>query len=284
MTHRTLSAIIWAPAAFALALAAAPARAQQPAPSSAPSLTEHEKADDALLTVPGAGAAEGARLVEKALAAVGGATAIDGVRTLAIVSRSKRQTNAGEIEVEANVQIGFPDRYRQDVALNGGNLGTLVGPKGAFLVTGAGALPLPAGERALLEASRDRNLVALLQRAHKEKPACVGFEDLGAVHVHLVRVGGDTGTLLEIDPETGIVHRMTYDSTAAAANGRIRVTYSDYRAAGPIKYPFHSTGTLDDKPLFTNEVKSVKVNVELAAGLFEPPAEKAAAKVPGSGK
>lgn len=73
-----------------------------------------------------------------------------------------------------------------------------------------------------------------MQQARKDRNTpWVGFNNVGPAYVHLVRVGGEPGTLVGIDPHTGIVHQICYQSFAAGVVGRVNVTYSDFRPAGP---------------------------------------------------
>lgn len=233
----------------------------------------------------------GAALIDKAVRAMGGAAAVDKVKSLEIRARGTRRLPGGsDIEVQTTTRIVFPDRYRQDTTLPGGTVSTILGPLGAFLtIETAGALPLPDEETATLKRTVRRNLVALLQ-ARKEpsfSPAATlsGKEQGDSVGVN---VGGETLTL-KLDPKTGHIREADFiGSSGAGAQGRIVVNYSDYRPVDGLMYPFALSGTFDGQPSFDSKLDSVTVNPTLADALFmpppppspEPPAEPGAAGAP----
>src|SRR5207247_4955272 len=129
---------------------------------------------------------------------------------------------------------------------------TVLSPSAAFLVAGEGSLPLPDAERQTLQKLVQRNVLAVL-RARAEPgftAALAGTDRVNGTAVQLVDVTrpGDALTLA-IDPVTGQVLQSRFEGIGGLApRGLLVVTYSDYRKAGPITYPFSAVATLAGRP------------------------------------
>jgi hypothetical protein len=236
------------------------------------------EADDALA---GKRPVDATTLLDHAVQAMGGA-AVDAVRTVEIKSSSTRTTPMGEIEVATVVQLALPGRMRQEVALPFGVVTTVLNARGAFVLSGKEVVALPEAEQASLRSTADRNLIALLQarRGASPAPRFAGFAHAGGAYDNLVSVGADLGTtLIGIDPRTGEVRLVSYN--APALGGKVEITYSDYRPAGGVRYPFAAVGTVEGRPLFTSRVEGFVANPSLAESLFDAPVP-AASPSPGA--
>jgi hypothetical protein len=255
-------------AALVLAVASA-AAAQSPAPAASAPPPFTRTAPDA---------AKGAALLEKAVAAHGGAAALDAVKSLEMRGSSTRILPGQEpIEMPSVTQLVIPDRYRHELTTKAGTISTLLNRDGAFVVLGAGALPLPPAEAAALRATSRRNLVALLRGRKDLRPAHVGSGRAGAVALEMVEVevGGDK-TVLGIDPQTGLVHQAIYSMPMGTGTTQVVATFADFRPlSNGVKYAFRSEGTVDGKPAFASRLESVVVNGAIEDRLFVAPPEPA---------
>ena len=261
-----------AAAAQSPAPAASPAAAATPAPAASAPPPFTRTAPDA---------ARGAALLYKAVAAHGGAAAIDSVQRLEFRGTSTRiLPGQAPVEMPSVTQLVFPDLYRHELTTKGGVIATLLNREGAFVVLGGGALPLPPAEATALRATSRRNLVSLLRnrKAKDVRVARVGSGRAGDVALEMVEIeaAGDK-TVLGIDPATGTVHQAIYSMPMGQAVAQVVARYSDFRPlSNGIKYAFKSEGTVDGNPAFASRLDSVAVNPTLDEKIFQappPPAE-----------
>jgi hypothetical protein len=218
----------------------------------------------------------GAALIAKAVTAMGGAAAVDRVKSLEMKATGKRLLpNGTELAVTTRTRMVFFDRYRQDTTLPGGTMAAILSPGAAFVVMGEAALPLPEEERDNMKRNVRRNIVALLQ-ARRDKgygAAATGTATVNGIPAELVKIdlAGDPATLA-IDPKTGRILELTYKGSGPAQTiGTFVMAYGDHRKVDGLNYPFSVTGTFDGKPAFSAKVESLTINPKLEDAVFTPP-------------
>jgi hypothetical protein len=263
----------------AIALCAASAAAQSPAPSAAPA----SPAPAAPAAAPPAytpappDAKRGKELLDAAVAAHGGAAAIDSVQRVEIRGTSGR-TLPGQpaVEMPSLTQFVIPDQYRHQLTTQAGPIATLLNKDGAFVILASGALPLPPAEAAALRSTTRRSLFVLLRSrtAPDFRAARVGTGRAGDTALEMVEVefSGDK-TVIGIDPATGLVRQAIYTMPMGQAAAQVVATFSDYRPlANGFKYPFNSVGLANGQPAFSTKIETVTVNGALDPALFVAPA------------
>lgn len=206
-------------------------------------------------------------MVDRVVAAMGGAEALNAVRGLSVSGAMRRPLPGGESSAKVATTVKFPNMYRQELTLPPGKVTTLIGPKGGWILTGNEApLPLPEERRLEIENIILRNPVALFKTRGSEL-----FTASATNNVLEIRVGSKLSTLV-LD-ERGLVDRITYELPGPAGTQRPKVTvyYTDYRPAGGILYPFESRAESAGAVMYRLKLDSVKVNESLADSLFVPP-------------
>jgi hypothetical protein len=272
-TMRTAFAVLAVAGGAALASAQSPAPAAAPAaPAASPAATPAPPPYTPAAPDP----KRGAELIAKAVAAHGGAAAIDGIERAEFRGTSGR-TLPGQppLEMASLTHLVLPDLYRHQLTTQAGPISTVINKDGAFVILGSGALPLPPAEAAALRSTSRRNLIALLRgRSAKDfRASRVGTGKAGDTAVEMVEVeyGGDR-TVLGIDPASGLVRQSIYSMPIGGSVQQVVATLSDYRPlSNGVKYPFSSVGTVDGKPAFTTKVESVTVNGTIDPSLFVVP-------------
>lgn len=218
----------------------------------------------------------GAALLKKAVAAHGGAAAIDAVRRLEIKGASGRMMPGQDaIEMASHTHMVVPGLYRHELVTQAGRIATLLNRDGAFVILSGGALPLPDAEAAALRATANRNLLALLRTrdAGAAPVNRVGTGQMPDGEVEMVEIDmSGQKTVLAIDSKTGLVRQAMYTMPMAGGESLVVATYSDYRPLeNGAKYPFKSVGTVDGKPVFTSRLDTVVVNGAIDDALFAAP-------------
>lgn len=259
------------------------AAAQPPAPPASPAAPAAPQAAASPIPVPppytpsSPDPRRGAELLGKAVAAHGGAAAIDVIQRLELRGFSGRILPGQDpIEMRSHTQMVIPGLYRNELVTQAGPIATLLNREGAFVLLSGGALPLPDAEAAALRATANRNLMVLLRtRDPKElRVARVGSARLPDGEVEMVEFEmSGPKTVLAIDAKTGLVRQAIYTMPMAGAAAEVVATYADYRPlSNGVKYPFKSQGTVDGKPVFTSRLETVVVNGAIDESLFALPA------------
>ena len=216
-----------------------------------------------------------AQLIAKAVEGLGGAQAVDSVRSIDETASVVAKTPGGEVELKIRLLVAFPDRMLQEIELPQGVVSTVVTADEAFMRGPGGARPLPDSMRTELKKEIDRNLFSLLQNrgAADLSASAVGSDQVGGLKVELVRIdrAGDTVTL-GIDPESGRVLSMAYrgnDLTGARVD--TVMTFSDFRKIDGLIMPFASSATFNGEPALSAKTEKLSFNVEVDAARFTKP-------------
>src|SRR5690606_37651512 len=108
--------------------------------------------------------AAGRALVEKAVAGMGGAAALDGVRAYREVASVAVTSPQGEMALDATATIALPDRVRQDMTTPMGRISMVIaGDTAAAIMPDGAARSLPAPQRDQIRQQVRQSPVVLLQ-------------------------------------------------------------------------------------------------------------------------
>ncbi len=222
------------------------------------------------------GAARGAELVARAVDAMGGAAAIDGLGALAMTMTTERITPQGPIEVPMRTLIGFPDRVRQEMTTPFGAIVTAAGPGGGWVSSPQGVMDLPAAQLEELRRSLLRSPLTLLRlRAEPGfEAAAIGAGEVGGTPVERVQVRyGEVVSVLGIDPASGRVLSLAYrGGGAGGAPADVEQRYSDFRPAGALTLPYAVERLAGGEALGSGRIQEIELDPELADADFARPA------------
>ncbi len=213
-------------------------------------------------------AERGRALIGKAVAAHGGARAIDGVATYVEHASTDANEAARQPSLPFTWSAKFPAHFRDSTEYAGyGAYGNMVTPAGAFnhspgKLSANGPLTSAHVRRGFL-----RHPLALLRSRNSG--------DFRVWSISTARAGVFfDGMLLDVDfdPATGRIAAIGYTGRAGGARvGRIVHRYADYREAGGLQVAHRVVTELDGKPSAARSltVARVAVDGELAAALFD---------------
>ncbi len=213
---------------------------------------------------------KGNALIQKAVDAMGGARAVDAVRSLDLHGKAKRVFPSGEeVSFAMRTSILFPGRFRQEVELPMVRLVTVLGPDGAYTDMGDGPVLLPEAQRMEFDQSYRRNLLAILRSrtAPDFRAVAKGSSDAGD-DVE-VQSSGIVVTLT-IDRASGRILRLRFTSVLGTASKENVTEYSDWRKTSALTYPFAASTLTDGKPANGVVLDSVGVDSPLDPELFQP--------------
>lgn len=221
------------------------------------------------------GAEQARALLDRAVAAIGGAEALARATTLRVVGVASQETPQGPMEIAlAQTQV-FPDRVRQEVTLPFGTMSMVVTGESGFAVTPQGVVDLPPSQLAAVRQQADRNPVALL-RARNDPgftATAIGAAEVDGAPVERLQidVGGQV-TVVSIDPESGLIRQIAYQGTGPTGGpAAIVETWSDWRPVAGLQYPFVIVGSVDGQEMQRVTFEEVVVGAEVDPAEFERP-------------
>jgi YHS domain-containing protein len=230
---------------------------------------------------------QGQALIDKAVAAMGGATKIDGLASYREQSAAPQTRGpSGEIEVKVNTDllIVIPDRIRMEqsmpdfrdrsvtmrqtlVMLPGEEFG--LGPRGVFNI-----------QKSFRDAEEKRIMrqpLFLLRARQQQGFKAVALEKgkIGEAEIERVVVSWEGANYaLGIDPATGRILSLSYKRRGRQGTiGEFVQTFSDFRAVDGLTLPFKVTATFDGQPWKdqSSTIETIVVNGAIDPALFEKP-------------
>ncbi len=233
---------------------------------------------------------KGQTLIEKAVAAVGGADKLDGLTSYhekSVTLQTRGQNGDIEAKVASDLIIVFPDRIRfaqvmpdyrdpstmmeQTVVLLPGDEFGFGAPRGLF--------PIRKSVRDSVENQIWRHPLHFL-RARKSqgfRAAALGADKIGAASLERVAVEFKGASyMLGIDSATGRILSLTFRRRGQqGAFGELVQTFSDFRAVDGLMLPFKITATFDGRPWKdqSSTVEAITLNGAIDQKLFERPKE-----------
>jgi hypothetical protein len=234
----------------------------------------NDEKDDIITQAPGE--PSGAQVIDKFIAAIGGAQRLAGLTSFIATGTSLGYEGLGgggtfqifaKAPDERTTTITFkdhPERGDSTRAYNG-TTGWVKQPRAA----------VPEYEYSGSELDGVR-MDALMSFPGRLKQDLTGMRtnttDLGDLDVQLVQGSGPNGLLVTLyfDKKTNLLIRMVRFSKSPAGRVPTQIDYSDYRDVNGIKFPFKYTFSwLDGRDSF--EIKDVKTNVAIDPAIFGRP-------------
>jgi hypothetical protein len=212
------------------------------------------------------------QVLDKYLAAVGGADAVNKIRTR--VQKGKLDAFGTQYPVEVyseapdkRVSISHPTRGDSVTAFNG-ETGWLAMPNAVHRMTSAEA------EAARIDAQV--HFPVQLRELYKEFHVRPSEEIAGRPTVLVsAKAMGKPELQLYFDQESGLLLRMVRFAETPLGRNPTQIDYADYRAADGVKIPYKWTLTRPNGS-FTIQIDQVQQNVPVDEKLFVMPSEKSA--------
>jgi YHS domain-containing protein len=222
----------------------------------------------------------GQRLIDHALAGLGGAEKVDAVRTYQRTIATERERDGNTIKTTQRLTLALPDGVRSDYRAGDYVSFSVATPAAAYFDENGQRRPMHAQQRRAMR--RDylhRNVLAILQS--RTRPDCAaahigkGTVTIGGeeVRVEYVDVWVDnTLNRLGIDPQTGRILSLAYRGHGPNVTYEpIEKVFSDFRDVDGLTLPFASTLWVDGESSGeTTTLTSVTINQPEHAKFFEP--------------
>ena len=216
------------------------------------------------------GRAAAVALIERAVEAMGGAAAVDGVAALLTRGVAVQTTPQGEFEIPVESLRVFPDRTRQQMTLPFGEMTMVVDGDGGFVISPQGVADLPGSQLAAMKKSSARDPLALLRSRNDDGFSATALGAEGGLERVQVEIGGEV-TVVGIDGDGHLVEVAYQDSGPTGAPGETKRTYGDFRQAGGLVYPFSLEASFDGDTTLVATLESVEVDPDFDEAVFERP-------------
>jgi zinc protease len=211
-------------------------------------------------------------LLNKAIAAKGGLAKLQAIKTVRAEGTMTVQTVGKPVAFPVVTSIEYPDRFRVDAEMPAGKV-TQVYVDGRYWIAEPGGVKeMPPEARGPIQSSVQRDIVRVLVKAAAGKlvvreidAAADDAPSLGALEIS---GEGMAPLTLLINRDNGLIEKARY---VVDAEGRSEEAYSDYRNVNGIQVPFHTVVRRAGLSPLERDVKTVRFNVPLPAGLFTKP-------------
>lgn len=224
-------------------------------------------------------------LIDTAVAAIGGASRIDGLASYQEKSTTLQTRRQGEVEVKTNLTVVFPDRIRSERVMPDyedaskvRQFATVVTATEVFGVMGSITRPLPNSARIDQEKEVNRRVLAILRARNNFNPAAIGSDKVGETAVEQVTIEIDHAIYtLGIDPVSGRILSLSAHRRGPQGNfGQFVQVFSDFRTVDGLTLPFKITATFDGQPWKEQSptIEAIAVNGKIDPALFEKPKAK----------
>lgn len=218
---------------------------------------------------------KGTALIERAVAAAGGAARVDAIKSYQETSVNRSKSAQGDVERRAVWMLLTTGYLRRDNVTPNGTFSLVATPQESFFMSGSrsSALP-PAQKEELINQFHRRPLTVLMaRRSPGFKAAALGAEKVGEANVERVAVEfNGIAMTIGIDAASGRIVSLAYHGRALDGRiGEITENYADFREVDGLLLAFRSESVLKGKPFQSSVVETISVNKEIPAASFEKP-------------
>jgi hypothetical protein len=217
---------------------------------------------------------EGTALFARIVESYGGRERVGRVHDLQTRGEVSASTPQGDMTMELQTAIVFPDRISQQVDAPFGRVVMAATPAGAFVAGPTGSQELPPSMKDELIRQVQRIPLFLAQKA--EDPAlsvwAAGTERIGEVDARILEVRYQ-GMAVRwfMDPKTARILRAAHTAITPQGDAKIVADYSDFRAVDGFPVAFHMDVTTNGEKDQVLTLEECKVNAGVDPKMFEKP-------------
>ena len=238
---------------------------EQPAPPPAEPMPEASETD----------MAKAKEVLAAAVEAHGGLEKLQAVKNAVMEADISANSQAGPMQIDAKLYYLFPDKFRQEMKTPQGEMAYTYDGSAAYAMTPMGVQPIPPQMAASFKDSVFRETVWLLTNlSQNDIPVqYAGAEDVQGKPASILVVPQPSGEMLRlfISDETHYVVKYAYQETSQGVTANRETLMDDYRDVDGIKIAHRTVQNVEGQRFSEIRVKSVTLNAELDASLFQEP-------------
>ena len=214
-------------------------------------------------------------IMTKALAAIGGAERIKTIQSILTVFKATMSTGGGDISMDMNVTVVYPDRLRVDMQSPMGAISQVLDKDKGWMRTPQGIVELQESQIAELKKQIQFEAVNLLRNFAEGR---LDVQYLGETQVGgrkaldvLVSMGEGSTQHLYVDPNDYTIFGNMRRGSTLEGPAEVTETYTDFRDVDGLKVNFGSIQTAGGKQISSTVVSEVIVNPKVDAAFFAKP-------------
>jgi zinc protease len=215
--------------------------------------------------------ADARALVDKVRTFIGGADKLATVKATHSVLAVNAKTPQGDMAMEFDSIIQFPDREHMVMRMPMGEMTMVFTPDTAFMITPMGTQDMPGSQRENMRRELKTDLLPVLLSADQPSYTftITGTEKIGDINAQIVEINADGAPLKWwVDPATGRILRKSSQARGAMGHGEAVTEYADWKSFGPLNLPTHFTTTHNGETVATSEVKMIEINPTIDPSMF----------------
>jgi zinc protease len=222
--------------------------------------------------------AEGKELASKVVAAMGGEAKLSAVKSVKAEFTMTRKTPQGDLPMQMQTTIVYPDRLHADLQTPQGTMTIVVTPDTGFAsMAGMGTQTMPAEQKSetLEQIKRDPIFIA----SHWKDPDVFfhagGTEKVGNVESRIVDVNA-AGAAIRwfVNPSDGHILKETYLTLGRNGPAQGETAMDEWKTIDGITIPLQRKNKQNGEETSLVEYKKLEINPAVDAKIFEKPAEK----------
>ena len=238
---------------------------EQPAPPPAEPMPEASEGD----------MAKAKEILAAAVEAHGGFEKLQAVKNAVMEADIAANSQAGPMQIDAKLYYLFPDKFRQEMKMPQGEMAYTYDGSAAYAMTPMGVQPIPPQMAASFKDSIFRETVWLLTNLSQNDIPIqyAGTEDVQGKPASVLVIPQPSGEMLRlfISDETHYVVKYAYQETSQGVTANRETLMDDYRDVDGIKIAHRMVQNVEGQRFSEIQVKSVTLNAELDASLFQEP-------------
>ena len=217
--------------------------------------------------------AKGREIIKKSLAAMGG-PALMGIRDIDLVGKQVQVTPTGEFSMDSEIKTLRPAKLLAQMKTPMGDMTMVFDGRSAWLKGPMGIQDLPGSQREEMLRHAYGDIHYMLQN-HAKGDYHVQYlndETVDGIEMNVVLIRhlpSKSNLKLFIDSKSGFIMKKISRQSGQKGPVTVEESYSDYRIADGIQFPFKTVGTSEGKKISELTVTSIKVNTGLKEEAFK---------------
>jgi zinc protease len=222
---------------------------------------------------------EGKELASKVVAAMGGEAKLSAVKSVKTEFTMTRKTPQGDLPMQMQTTIVYPDRLHADLQTPQGTMTIVVTPDTGFAsMAGMGTQAMPSDQKneTLEQIKRDPIFIA----SHWKDPDVFfhagGTEKVGDIESRIVDVNA-AGAAIRwfVNPADGHILKETYVTLGRTGPAQGETAMDDWKTINGLTIPLQRKNKQNGEETSVVEYKKIEINPAVDPKIFEKPAEKA---------
>ena len=217
---------------------------------------------------------EGKALIGKVVQFLGGAEKLNSLKTLRYQGTSTRVSPQGEIPIETETTLEFPDKLATSMSAMGTDMKIVITPSEAFRSMSGQVQDMPQSMRAdALQTTRQQ---VYNVAKHADDPAYIftadGTEKIGNTEAAVLNISGEGSTFQWlVNPATGELLEQISEATGRQGPTKRTIQFSDWKAIDGVNFYNQRTVSEGGEVVAKDAIKSWTINPQVDPKLFEKP-------------